>query len=117
MNTCQSRTGIFTLKECGASSAASCAECGKPVCFTHYRLYQGSPYCVECYAARDAGADEAEDGTGEQDWELERARRRGEAGSADNDNYDDADYEVFDSTGSQGDLSDDSIPPDSFQDS
>ena len=115
MNTCQSKTGIFTLKECGASAAASCAECGKPVCSAHYRLYHGSPYCVECYAAKDAGADESEEGTGERDWELERARRRGETASAGY--YSDGDYEVFDSTDGRDDLSDDSIPPDSFQDS
>lgn len=114
MNTCQSRTGIFTLKVCGASASASCAECGKPVCFTHYRLYQGSPYCVECYTAKDFGTDDA-DGADEADWELARARRREEIGAACY--YDDGDYEVFDSTGGRDDPSDDSIPPDSFQDS
>lgn len=119
MNTCQCRAGIFTPKVCGAPAAAACAECGKAICFAHYRLSQGTPYCVECFAAKDTAADDTDDtdGTDNTDWELERARRRGERESSDDSSYDDGDYMVFNSTGSDDDLSDDSIPPDSFQDS
>lgn len=116
MNTCQCRAGIFTQNVCGAPAAAACAQCGKAICFAHYRLSAGSPYCVECFAARDTVAGEG-DGTDKTDWELERARRRKETESSDDDSYDDGDYMVFDSTGSQDDLSDDSLQPESFQDS
>jgi hypothetical protein len=82
----------------------------------HYRLSAGAPYCVECFAARDTAADDA-DGADDSDLELARARRRRDNDSSDDDSYDDGDYMVFNSSGSQDDLSDDSIPPDSFQDS
>ncbi|MBF0293108.1 MAG: hypothetical protein HQK86_13230 [Nitrospinae bacterium] len=120
MNTCQARAGIFTPKVCGASATASCSECGKAICFAHYRLSQGSPYCVECFAAKDNAADDNSDGadeTGETDWEMERARIRRERESSGDSDYDDGDYMAFNSTGGSDDLSDDSIPPDSFQDS
>lgn len=116
MNTCQARAGIFTPKVCGASATASCSECGKAICFAHYRLSQGAPYCVECFAAKDTTAG-GDDGTGEQDWEVERARIRKERESSGDSGYDDGDYIAFNSTGGSDDLSDDSIPSDSFQDS
>jgi hypothetical protein len=120
MSACQSRTGIFTLKICGETAAASCTECGKPVCFKHYRLYQGAPYCVDCHAARDTGT--SGDTTSESsDMEMERARRRHEAesttGAMAYGDYDAADYETFDTTASSGLTDDDALPPDSFQDS
>lgn len=116
MNTCQCMAGIFTPKVCGASATASCSECGKDICFAHYRLHQGTPYCAECFAGKhtDPGDDAQTDKT---DWETERARIRSERESSDDSGYDDGDYMVFNSTGGSDDLSDDSIPPDSFQDS
>ena len=116
MNTCQCRAGIFTQNVCGASAAAACAECGKAICFAHYRLSQGAPYCVECFAAKDASAGGA-DGTDDSDLELARARKRKETESSDDDSYGDGDYMVFNPTGSQDDLADDSLQPESFQDS
>jgi hypothetical protein len=71
---------------------------------------------VECFAAKDTAAGDA-DGTDDSDLELARARRRRETESSDDDSYDDGDYMVFNSTGSQDDLSDDSLQPESFQDS
>lgn len=95
---------------------AACSECGKAICMAHYRLSHGVPYCAECFAAKDtaAGGDEE---TGETDWETERARIRSERESSGDSSYDDGDYMVFNSAGSDDDLSDDSISPDSFQDS
>jgi hypothetical protein len=95
---------------------AACSECGKAICMAHYRLSAGTPYCVECFAAKDATDGDA-DGTGNTDWEMERSRRRRDAESSDDSSYDDGDYMVFNATGGQDDLADDSIPPDSFQDS
>lgn len=120
MSACQCRAGIFTGKVCGASATASCSECGRPVCFLHYRLFHGSPYCVECFAAKDTEADDnsdASDEAGETDWEMERARIRNEREQSGDSTYVEGDYMAFNSTSGSDDLSDDSIPPDSFQDS
>lgn len=116
MNTCQCRAGVFTPKVCGASAMAACSECGKAICMAHYRLSQGSPYCVECFAAKDTTSGDT-DGTDDSDLEVARAHRRRDGESSDDSSYDDGDYMVFNPTGSQDDLADDSIPPDSFQDS
>lgn len=120
MSACQSRTGIFTLKMCGETAAASCAECGKPVCFKHYRLYQGTPYCVECHAARDTGT-EGDTSADSSDIEVERARRRHEMDSSATATsygaYGESDYETFDATGADTIPDDDVLSPDSFQDS
>lgn len=116
MNTCQCRAGIFTPKVCGLPATAACSECGKAICMAHYRLSEGSPYCVECFAAKDTAAG-GYAGADDTDWELARARRRRERESSDGSSYDDDDYMVFNPTGGQDDSPEDSIPPDSFQDS
>jgi hypothetical protein len=95
---------------------AACADCGKAICMAHYRLSAGVPYCVECFAAKDTAAGDA-NGTDDSDLELARARQRRDAESSGDDSYDDGDYMVFNPADGQDDLADDSIPPDSFQDS
>lgn len=49
-NTCQVKTGMFVVKECGEFAAVQCGQCGKWVCGKHGRQQDGNLICMECSA-------------------------------------------------------------------
>jgi len=50
MAQCQVKTGIFVVRECGAISGITCADCGKNVCAKHTRQSGPKAVCIECLA-------------------------------------------------------------------
>jgi len=55
MSTCEIKTGMFVLQECGNEATTTCSGCGKAICRDHSHFNGPAVHCLECLGSGNTG--------------------------------------------------------------